>query len=170
MAEIKSTIDLIMERTKNLTITGEEKMAIREKEFTAKARGLLSRHLDGNIGADSVIEEIGRDIEETPYGRRIIRRVLPDYLDPDAEYGKTLKLIKKFLGVDPSPVEKILASFPKAVSSLEASRSVKIMEELNNEGISGSAVTPNCAGDQTWHDEVKKVKDKFKKDIEAALA
>lgn len=170
MAEIKSTLDLIMERTKNLTITDEEKAAIREKEFAAKAKGLLSRYLEGSIDADSVHEEIGSEISETAYGKRVIRQALLDSLDPDADYGKILQLMKKVLGVDPSPAEKILASFPKAVLSLEEAKSAKIMEKLHSEGISGSAVTPNVAGEEAWHDEVKKIKDRLKKDIEAALS
>ncbi len=170
MAEIKSTIDLIMERTKNLTISEEEKQALKEKEFAAKARGLLVRYLDGSIDADSVNEEIGSEIKETAYGKRVIRQALLDSLDPDADYGKILQLMKKILGIDPAPAEKILASFPKAVSSLEEEKYDRIMEKLHKEGISGSAVTPNFAGDETWHKEVKEIKDKLKKDIEAALA
>ncbi len=46
MAEIKSTIDLIMERTRNLTMTEEEKEELRNKELTEKAKGWVVRYLD----------------------------------------------------------------------------------------------------------------------------
>jgi hypothetical protein len=38
MAEIKSTLDIIMERTKNLTMTDEEKASFRRKEAEGKVR------------------------------------------------------------------------------------------------------------------------------------
>ena len=39
MAEIKSTMDLIMERTKNLTMTDEEKKKLQLDELRGKVRG-----------------------------------------------------------------------------------------------------------------------------------
>ena len=49
MAEIKSTLDLIMERTKNLTLTKEEKKAIHTKEVKCRVRGWFQRYGDGSL-------------------------------------------------------------------------------------------------------------------------
>ena len=47
MGEIKSTMDIIMEKTKGLTMTEEEKAEYKHKELTGKVRGLIQKFLDG---------------------------------------------------------------------------------------------------------------------------
>jgi hypothetical protein len=58
MAEIKSTLDLIMERTRNLSMTPEEKEALRRKEWHSRIQGWLQRYLDGLMGTNSLKEAI----------------------------------------------------------------------------------------------------------------
>jgi hypothetical protein len=49
MAEIKSTLDIIMERTRGLRMTGDEKRAFRGQETAGKIKGLVQKCLDGAI-------------------------------------------------------------------------------------------------------------------------
>ena len=58
MAEIKSTLDLIMERTKNLSLTPEERTEIRLKEIQAKVNGWTQRYIDGLLNASDVKNEL----------------------------------------------------------------------------------------------------------------
>ncbi len=54
MAEIKSTLELIMEKTKNLTFSDEEKKALREKEVQGKVRGFITKFMDGVMNLDTL--------------------------------------------------------------------------------------------------------------------
>ena len=54
MAEIKSTIDLIMERTKSLSASPEERESYQRQEREKRLRGLVQRLLDDNITLDGV--------------------------------------------------------------------------------------------------------------------
>ncbi len=47
MAEIKSTLDLIMERTKNFTLTNEGKRVLQTKELEGKVNGWVQKCMDG---------------------------------------------------------------------------------------------------------------------------
>ena len=49
MAEIKSTLDLVMEKTRNLTLSADEKAAQQHKEAENRIRGLLQKYLDGVV-------------------------------------------------------------------------------------------------------------------------
>ena len=49
MAEIKSTLDLIMEKTKGLTMSDEEKEAFQQKELETKLRGSLQKVMEGRL-------------------------------------------------------------------------------------------------------------------------
>ena len=52
MAEIKSTLDLVMEKTKNLSLSSEEKQTQRNKEIEGRIRGLLQKYQDQLITLD----------------------------------------------------------------------------------------------------------------------
>ena len=52
MGEIKSTLDIIMEKTKGLTMTEEEKTAFKSKEMEGKVKGALQKFLDGILDVE----------------------------------------------------------------------------------------------------------------------
>ena len=49
MGEIKSTLDLVMERTRNLTLSDEEKQAHKQMAIASRIKGLLQKMLDGML-------------------------------------------------------------------------------------------------------------------------
>jgi len=49
MAEIKSTLDLVMEKTRHLTLSDEEKQEQKEKEFNKKLKGPAQKIQDQAI-------------------------------------------------------------------------------------------------------------------------
>ena len=79
MGEIKSTIELMMERTKNLTMTGEEKAQLRQKELTEKAKGWLVRYLDGILSLENLKAEMMRESEDSRELKKIIQPVIGEY-------------------------------------------------------------------------------------------
>ena len=58
MGEIKSTLDIIMEKTKGLTMSEEEKEAFQKKETEGKVRGFLQRYLDCVIDLERLKAEL----------------------------------------------------------------------------------------------------------------
>jgi len=46
LGEIKSTIDLVLEKTRNLTLSKEEKLSLAQEELEKKIGVLLNRYLD----------------------------------------------------------------------------------------------------------------------------
>ena len=57
MAEIKSTLDLVMEKTKNLSLSSEERQAQKSKEIESRIRGLLQKFKDQALSADKFKSE-----------------------------------------------------------------------------------------------------------------
>jgi hypothetical protein len=58
MGEIKSTMDIIMEKTKSLTMSVEEKTEYKHKEMTGKVRGLINKFLEGVLKLDKFKVEV----------------------------------------------------------------------------------------------------------------
>jgi hypothetical protein len=52
MAEIKSTLDLVMEKTKDLSLSDEERQGQKNKEIGSRIRGLLNKFQDKAISWD----------------------------------------------------------------------------------------------------------------------
>jgi len=59
MGEIKSTLDLVMEKTKHLSQSSEEKQAQRRKDIENRLRGMLQKYQDKVIS----LEHLQRDYE-----------------------------------------------------------------------------------------------------------
>lgn len=64
MAEIRSTIDLIMERTRGMTLSEDEKGNLRREEFTRRARGLRLKLLDNPTGAEEILSALQSESEQ----------------------------------------------------------------------------------------------------------
>ena len=65
MAEIKSTLELALERTKKFTISEKEKEEIKKKKISEKATSLFHRYRDGHLPLNEVQKEIERMDEKT---------------------------------------------------------------------------------------------------------
>lgn len=58
MAEIKSTLDLVMEKTKNLNLSSEEINEQTDKEIQGKLNGLLQKYKDGFLVREKLEREL----------------------------------------------------------------------------------------------------------------
>ena len=73
MAEIKSALELAMEKSKKYVISDEERERIREKEILQKATGLFHRYREGHLSLNEMVREIERMDEKT---RERVKEVL----------------------------------------------------------------------------------------------
>ena len=56
MGEIKSTLELAMERTKRFSVSAKEKDEIKQKEALRKATGLFHRYREGHLSLNDVLK------------------------------------------------------------------------------------------------------------------
>ena len=151
MAEIKSTLELIMEKTKDMTPTDEEKEAFRKKEIRGKVKGLLVKFLDGFLDLNKLMKEIAPFQEKD---RTAVRDVLIhdclDRIDPDADNTLTFDILKHLADIDIEPIQTLLSDYS---GKLEKERHVyeqRLSNRIREKGISGSAVLPNLEADPDW--------------------
>jgi hypothetical protein len=149
MAEIKSTLDLIMEKTKGLTLSPKEKEEIRREEWLKKARGWIQKFLDGWVDMDKVKKELFS--QEAPGGwKKILQPEITGPLEPEGDNEKRLELITGLLEM---PREPFLIILKVCIQKLEQEK-IRLMDlsvnRLAEQGISGSAVLPNLDRDSSW--------------------
>ncbi len=82
MTEIKSTLDIVMEKTKGLRMTEDDKDRFREEELSQTAQGLCRHYLDGQLDWKAVeIDFQGREDRERPLIKRAFYNHLLQSLD-----------------------------------------------------------------------------------------
>ena len=170
MAEIKSTLDIIMEKTKGLTMTEEEKEAFRKKETEGKVRGLLQRFLDGFIDAERLKDGI-RSLGEKRYtvAREALFRECVGRMEPGADNTILLDALENAAGLDISPIQKIILDYNQDLEQQKMDRKQVLQKNLDGLGISGTAVIPNIHADQEWIRYLSEMKKGFQKKIENIL-
>lgn len=152
MGKIRSTLDIVMERTRDLTITEEQKAELRFQEWTLKARGWVQRYSSGALRADDLRAELARGMAVCPELAEILKRALVQALDPDGDYRTQAAGLKTVLGIDPQLYLARLEAFATAMNADEHTARELRLSTLHDRGIGGSAVLPNLETDQAWQD------------------
>jgi hypothetical protein len=163
MAEIKSTLDIIMEKAKNLTVTEEEKVAFKRKELEGKIRSFVQKYLDSFIDLDRLKAELTPLRRE---GEDMVRELIKEDMLGRIQFGQNndplLDMLSKTIGVNTGPIKELLNQFEKRMDREKESREKILEEELRTRGISGSAVIPNLNGDQKWLRTVSELNQLFR--------
>jgi hypothetical protein len=151
MAEIKSTLDIIMEKAKKFSVTEEEKKAFRRHELEGHIRGLIQKYVDGLMD----IRRLKKDVvalkkDEEEELDQLIRQEAIDRIRPGENNAQVLKILSSFLDVDTDPIKRLLDDFDTEIGEERKKCERRLREELRKKGISGSAVIPNPDADQEW--------------------
>ena len=163
MAEIKSTLELVMERTQNLTQTEEEKREQAVGEFKKSLSGLLQKFLDGALTPDRFREDLHRlqeNAQVTDGG--IILGEICKRLDFEGDNTWALNLLREAFDINPQEIAAVFAEYQKAVHDLVREKSDEIRKDLfEKQGICGPAVVPNVAADPNWVAATQVLHDQF---------
>ncbi len=169
MAEIKSTLELVMQRTRHLYMTEEDKRKQTAAAFKEAVSRLALKYLDGQINLDKFQAELtrlgGGDAGIKGAAAEIGRRI-----DPAADNTLLLDLIKNGLGLDISGIEAILHHCSEAIHSEENQVVQRIRVDLLKKGIFGSAVIPNLEADKGWARRRKEMIETARVELDAQIA
>ena len=170
MGEIRSTLDIIMEKTRGLTMTEEEKRELKRRELSGKARGLIQKYVDGIIDLDRVKVEMGAagKGDEDIFRRAMIEETM-DLITPGQDNEAILKILENTAGIDTQSIRGILAAFHDRMDEEKNTRENTLRTELNEKGIWGSAVIPNIEADPEWRHYVADKKKEFLKKLKEGL-
>lgn len=163
MAEIKSSIELAMERTKGLTFTQEERQRLEEEKEQRLAQALVSQYVRGEMS----LEELEKKrLLASGLARRALDKALLDGLSLDM---KALPLImealERFLGKGNRKVLQRLKDLSLEWGQLVQKRRRKVKaqlrEELARRGVEGSAVEPHVEGSPLWEKALRELQAQF---------
>jgi len=151
MGEIKSTLDIIMEKTKGLTMSEEEKKTFKKNEIEAKIRGFLQKFLDDRMDLERVRKEVVSLGEERQrMAREALKKECLDRVDPEGDPSPFFDVLEHLAGVDPHPLGEILSEFQRDLEARKKEKESVLRKRLKKKGISGSAVVPNIRANPEW--------------------
>ena len=165
MGEIKSTLDLVMEKTKNLSLSAEERQGQKNKEIGSRIRGLLNRFQDKAISFDQFNSEYRALKKENGLkgtGNEQLIKEICDRIELGKDHQTLFDLLVEFKVSDFEGLKSILQKFQTASDAAARGRSKILMEELaQTYFISGSAVVANLENDAEWQKEAGEIRTKF---------
>ncbi|MBW2431550.1 MAG: hypothetical protein JRF56_21550 [Deltaproteobacteria bacterium] len=172
MGEIKSTLDLVMEKTKNLSLSDEERQEQKNKEIRSRIRGLLNRFQDEAISLErfnSEYQVIKKEYSLMRTGNKHLIKEICDQIELAKDNQALFDLLAELKVSDFEMLSSVLLEF-QAVSDTAARERRKILKEqlAKTHFISGSAVVPNLDNDDKWRKETEEITVEFKAKLNQA--
>lgn len=167
MGEIKSTLDLVMEKTRHLTASDEEKKAQKKEEIKKQIKGLLLKYQDNLVKMEDIKDTLA-DLR-TSHGNtadRVFKKELVNGIDMDGDNAKLIELLRNLCGADIKRLDKLLLDYKNSLLDSAAEAVIKIRDNLSQQHlISGSAVVPNLEKDAEWIGSAGEIRQKFEEKI-----
>ena len=159
MGEIKSTLDLVLEKTKNLTLSSEEKEQQKQKEIENRIKGMMQKYQDGILSKNQLItdyEILKKDYSMSQNNALIVEII--KRIEPDIEYMPLLELLRECCTLDTVAIETIIENFRKEFHAASQNRMTRLKDDLAQQcNITGSAVLPNLDTDEQWRQEKREL-------------
>ena len=171
MAEIKSTLDLVMERTKHLTMTAEEKAGQHREDFEKKLQGLLQQYADKTLVIDDLMEQVAElqadlGIDDP----MLVASSVGQRIQPELDNAHWLALINQLAPAAAKPLEQALAEYREKFALLVRKSEQHHLESLAREdGIQGPAVMPNLNKDVLYREGLSTLENETRVRIDQAL-
>jgi hypothetical protein len=167
MGEIKSTLDIIMEKTKDLKMTDEEEREFRKRDIEGKVRGALQKFLDGLMDSNRLKEELnGLGEKQHTMAKEALLRECVDRMEPGADNSPILDALENAARLDISPVKKILLEYHQDFEQQKGEQEEVLLKRLEEKSISGTAVIPNIYSDKGWIQYLSEAKRGFRAKIQ----
>jgi len=171
MGEIKSTLELAMERTKKFAISEKEKEEMKQKEILQKATSLFHRYREGHLPLNNILKEIGKMEKKTAITvKKILLSQWIDALSLDDDDERILKGIESLKGRSMDEVKQkfhhLLSQYLSEKEKVKEKVKVQFTDTLKKDGIYGSAVEAKIEGSEIWKKEIEKLDHSYKMKLE----
>jgi hypothetical protein len=172
MGEIQSTLDLVMEKTKNLNLSDAERAVQKNKEIKNRLRGLVQKFQDNILSADNLRSDYRKLKEEYGLaGNRHLIEEICNQIMPGKDSPALFDLLAQFKVSGFEELKTVLKEYQADLGSAAAKRRAVLKDRLaKTYFISGSAVVPNLENDDEWRKAAGKIKLKYDRLLDEAKA
>jgi len=170
MAEIRSTLDIIMEKAKTLTVTDEDKKEFAQKEIRGRVRGLFQKYLDGILSTQQFKAEMASfDKDRRPFAEKELLAECLGAMTVAGDNQPLFEMLDQFLGWDIKPVLDLIDGFQEQLDEERGKRTLARIQALKAWGVSGSAVKANLEADSSWRDYLSDIQEIFQEKLRVLI-
>jgi len=144
-------MDLVLERTRDLSLSSQKKQKLAQQELERRLLGLISKYLDQLMPLGRLTEEMkAMPGNEKESAVRLLKKHLIAHLDFDRDNSSILTALKEIGGIDTASLMALQEEYRSEKEEAEKEITEKCLAGLRSRGISGSAVLPNLGRDPAW--------------------
>jgi hypothetical protein len=171
VGEIKSSLELAMERTKKFAISEKEKEEIKQKEVLQKATSLFHRYREGHTPLNEILKEIEKMEKKTATTvKELLLSQWIDALSLEDDDERILKGIESLKGRSIDDAKQkfyhLLSQYQVEKEKVKEKVKVQFTEAMRRDGIYGSAVEPKFEGNEIWKKENERLDHFYKMNLE----
>ena len=169
MAEIKSAIELAMEKTKDLHLSREEMQKLKEEEMKSKAHSLVNRFLEVDFHLKEAEKEL---LKFTPDERKQLEKLMRQYLSEAIQLDRDNDLI--FQGIETfreeskpliRQIQQLIKKYREQKEKAYEETEKNLLTNWQKQGISGSAVQAKVEGGPEWEKALSRFKPAFEEQL-----
>ena len=167
MGEIKSTLDMVMEKTKHLSLSSEEKAAQKTEEIRKTVKGMIQKFKDRLLREDQFGEQL--EALEKTYNlndKMILKTEILNQVDINQDNTPLLVLLGDICGENVGRIGSLLKDYFQKIADSRDKRIEKIKDALSEKySVSGPAVVPFLENDSSWVEEAQKINETYRKSL-----
>ncbi len=171
MAEIKSTLELALERSKKFSLSEKEKEEIKKKEIQEKMNSLFYRYQEGHLHLHEIEREIDRMGAET---RKIVKEgLLLRWIDALSLEDGNERILKGIEWLKNRPIDEVEGALQRLLHEFQSEREQmvqkvrrQLLEAYRKEGFSGDAIEPNLEASESWRSASGALNQKYQRQLE----
>lgn len=170
MSEIKSTLALVMERTRGIKMTEQEKAEQRARELAEKIRVLLHKYVTDFLSLkwlQSEFDKLAALSASGPKAKEVFKMEILGRIDPEGENDRLYEVLEGVLGLRKGPYLKVVDRFRAELAADREKSVLQATTRLARLGISGSAVFPNLEQDEAWQTLISSKKSDFRNKLKS---
>lgn len=165
MGEIKSTLELVLEKTKHLSLSKYEKQQHTQNEVKKLFKGLLQKYKDQKINKDQLKKEYSsiKKLHNIADDKQFLNEALSHININDAS-PIIINLLEEMFSKDINRLASVYTDLDKEKLLLKkriGDQFLAQLKELHN--ISGSAVIPNLDNNDAWLKNIAVIYSRFEK-------
>jgi hypothetical protein len=167
LAEIKSTLDLVFEKTKNLTLSDEEKISLEREKLDKEVQGLSNRYLDKFFSLNSLKDEMKKIASSDPKrAYSFFKEYLLSRFDLDSDNSLIVSALSEIARFDVTYLKNLEEKYNSEKEETKKAFTEKSLLALKERGVSGSAVRVNLDTIPEWNESLKTLRKRYQEKIQ----
>jgi len=167
LGEIKSTLDLVFEKTRNLTLSDEEKLNLAREKLDKKVQGLCNRYLDNFFPVSRLKDEMEKIVSnDRELAYNFLKKYLLSRFDLDSDNSLIVSALSEITRWDIASLNNLQKEYNSENEGTKKVFTEKSLMALKENGVSGSAVVPNLDNIPEWNEFLKTLRRKYQERLQ----